>query len=284
MSHPGRHRGRGSSKAGRPKASGERYACGKLKPAGPNPIVVARRRAIAKNIAMAENPLDAALANGWLGEREHRAGKSYAMIYRQAAIGAPRLAAGAFVETRFGEDDELRGVALRDMSSEEIARVWTSAFDEAPRAAPSEDGDGQAAAALAKWRAVNGALSAATKAELFSVCVQETWPRWILERIAGEQARADAAAERRALNDAELADIARKFARRSEQERRRLVEGLQELARILAELSPSRSAVARRNEPQRVSREPATNLVREVAEYVDGEGALLFTVERRGRR
>ncbi|MGH6970341.1 MAG: hypothetical protein ACREEQ_01910, partial [Caulobacteraceae bacterium] len=47
---------------------GARYADGRLRPPGPNPAVLERRRAIAGDVAMAENPLDAALANGWLSE------------------------------------------------------------------------------------------------------------------------------------------------------------------------------------------------------------------------
>ena len=283
MSPPGRHHPRGSSKAGRPKASGERYACGKLKPAGPNPVVVARRRAISKTLSMAENPMDAALANGWLTEREHRAGKSYAMIYRQAAMGAPGLATGAFVETRSGEDRELHGVALRDMTAGEIAQIWTLAFEEGPKAIPADSRDKQAAAALAKWRALNGPLSPAARTELFSVCIQETWPRWIIERVAGEQARASATAERRGLSDAELARIARKFDGASEQKRKLLVDGLQAVAKLLVELGRTRPAPVSAPGP-RVSRPPASRLVREVAEYVDAAGRLLFTVERRGRR
>jgi hypothetical protein len=284
VSATGRHRGRGSSKAGRPRADGERYACGKLKPAGPNPTVMARRRAIAGDVSMAENPLDAALANGWLTDREHRAGKSYGMIYRQAAIGAPGLAAGAFVETRWGEDDELRGVAIRDMSRDEIAKVWTSAFEEGPRAAPADAREREAAAALVKWRVVNARLSAAVRTELFSVCIQETWPRWILERVAGEQARAAASAERRGLSDAELARIARKFAGAWERKRELLVEGLQAVARLLAELNSTRALPTAMPGQSPAARPPASSLIKEVAEYVDGEGTLLFTVERRGRR
>lgn len=233
---------------------------------------------------MAENPLDAALANGWLTDREHRAGKNYGMIYRQAAIGAPSLAAGAFVETRWGEDDDLRGIAIRDMTSGEIAGVWTSAFEEGPRAASADAREREAAAALAKWRILNARLSAAVRTELFSVCVQETWPRWVIERVAGEQARAGASAERRALSDAELAQIARKFSEPWEQRRKLLVAGLQAVAGLLAELSTSRFTPTKTPEPRPASRPPASNLVKEVAEYVDGEGSLLFTVERRGRR
>lgn len=145
-------------KSGRKRAEGERHACGKLRPPGPNPKVLAIRRAMLGRedlepaaLAAAENPLDLMLARGWIEERLHRAAVAYAALHRRAALEAP---------------------ALRSASFEKVA----GSFDGAA-------GDG---AAMAELRTIWTALAPAQAQVLLEVCVRASWPQWMVFRLAGK--------------------------------------------------------------------------------------------------
>lgn len=255
---------------------GERYGDGRLKPPGPNPLLLARRRAVAADPAMAENPLDAALANGWLSEQEHRAGRAYAGLWRRARIGGPAFRTLGLAETGGEADADLAGRRIRDMNDAEIHALWERAFGEAA-ATGEEARERMAAAAQAQWRALNAQLPAAAQAELFAVCVQESWPQWLCHRLAGAELSRRARAEKRALTEVELAHLARRFGSGWERRRDLLTEGLRTVARLLRQ-------GARGGEGGRCARPAAGPIgarVVETADYVDPEGTLLFTVERR---
>ena len=170
-------------KAGRHRATGERYACGKLKPPPPNPKVLAIRRALigeAGDLRSAEHPLDLAWARGWIDERRHRAGQAYRQLYRQAQLGAPTGEATSNLERmeRAEGVDERR---LADLGAEALAEVFDRAFNRAAQ----PDLEARAAQGLSLWKQVNLGLSPAEQTEVFLVCVRASWPQWIVQRAAG---------------------------------------------------------------------------------------------------
>ncbi|MBV9995471.1 MAG: hypothetical protein JO127_09675 [Caulobacteraceae bacterium] len=244
-------------KRGRPRKAGARYRSGGLKPEAPNPAVLARRRALAADPAMAENPLDAALANGWLTEAEHRAGRAYAALWRRSLQLAPRLAAAHLEERAATPDPERASLRLRDMTDAEIAAAWDAAFGPGARPADPAARDAQAAAALKRWRAVNAALTAAERAELFAVCVEERWPAWIGQRLEAEALRKAAHEERRALTEAEEAAVYRRFRGGGDERRRVLVAGLRAVGKGMGGRGAACAAVA----PGGVTSAPASAVV-----------------------
>ena len=264
----------GSGARGPKKRSGPRYPNGRLKPDGPNPRLLELRRLIAPDVRLAENPLDAAFANGWLSEAEHRAGRVYARLCAQVDLGGPR--AGRARLTERAAPAEGQGRKLAEMSLPELAALWDAALGDGAPAGPEERA-AAAERAMAAWRAIGASVRAPARAELFSVCVLESWPQWLLHRLSGLALRRRAEAENRPLADDELALIALRFTTRWETKRDLLVEALAGVAAVLRPPEPRRWAVPSPNLPI-----APTTL--ESADYVTPAGDLLFQVERRGRR
>jgi hypothetical protein len=266
---------------GRKRKEGARQPAGRLKGPGPTPELLGRRRAIAPDPAMAENPLDAALSHGWLTQKEHRAGRTYAQLFRRAGLDAPRLRTTVMGEARSEAAAELAGLRIRDMSDAAIGQLWDLAFSEQAGLGEAERSRA-AAEALAKWRLINAQLTTGERDGLFSVCVMESWPQWFCQRLAGEALRRAAQAEKRALTDAELAHIARRFSSPWERQRDDLVRGLAKVADGLK--SAARTKPPARAKPQPRGTAKVGPRVLEAANYVNEVGELLFTVERRARR
>lgn len=174
---------KGSGK-GRPRQEGDRDLRGDLLPRGPNPTLLARLREVAGDPTKAHSPLAAAYSNGWLSEEDHRAGVAYAMLYRQAGIGGPSQRSADYGEARSEEARALAGVRIRDMSATDIAMLWDEVFGETVPAGP-EEREKREAAAMAKWRLINAELTADQRAELFAVCIMDSWPQWFCQRLAG---------------------------------------------------------------------------------------------------
>lgn len=151
---------------GRALKPGPRYASGKRKPdvIGPNPEVLTLRRLLlnAPNAKLAElrpaeNPLDLALARGWISPSEHAAGVLLADTFARSGIDLPKLRTQDLArEVRGGETvsgdpkamDKLRAVGL----------------------------------ALRSWPKSTGAV--------MDLCILGEWPRWMVARINGTE-RAD---------------------------------------------------------------------------------------------
>ena len=107
-----RKKARGSSKAGRPRKEGPRYPSGDLRPLGPNAMTVEKRKA--GDAAAGEHPLDFALSQKWISERDHRAAMAYRSAYDGAHIGGPRLSKGSLCEVEPPETLELNFSQLSD--------------------------------------------------------------------------------------------------------------------------------------------------------------------------
>lgn len=162
-----------SSRAGRPRIAGERYENGRLKPVGPNPRVVAERRALlgspeAKGQALkaAENALDLALARGWLSKELHQAAQDYAVLHRRGALG---LAPIRTIDPEQGPGGG-RTPRLADAASlYRLSHIWQAL-----------------------------ATTPSVRRMLVEVCVLGAWPKWVIDAAAGKTG-ALAGVERRSL-------------------------------------------------------------------------------------
>ena len=161
-----RHR-KGLSKAGRPKKEGDRYPGGQLKPPGPNPVVLANRRAMlgaGVDPARGENALDVALARSWLTEEQHRSARAYARLHRRSGMALP---AGARVSNL--------GEAAGEMAR--VAQVGSSYV-------PVRDLEGDACAA-ALLRSLWARLTPQEVRALTDIALLENWPQWVVLRLRG---------------------------------------------------------------------------------------------------
>jgi hypothetical protein len=185
---------KGSSKAGRPKKAGARYACGKLKPSGPNATTVERRKA--GDASAGEHPMDFALSQQWITERQHRDAMAYRAAFNRAHIGGPRLSLGGLVETPPAE--ELR-MKWAEMSDADIAEIFDKVFSGEPG---PEDREVLEAAALERWKRLNIALHPQEREELFLVCVLGSWPFWMPKKAADHALGAKDTLKEQRLRDA----------------------------------------------------------------------------------
>lgn len=206
------------NRRGAKRKPGARYANGRLKPEPvKNKIVAARRSAICKDITKATCPLDAALANDWLSEADHRAAATYASLYHAARINGPGFRVATDLSTPSSALD-VRGVEFKDMDRSDVAK----AFDNAMSSSWLANDDDGSSGALTLWRSINAKLPREAAAELFAVSITESWPQWINQRklVEGIQARAKKA--KRELSDDETKMVEK--AKRWEAKRDLLIE------------------------------------------------------------
>lgn len=183
MSKPRKHRRRaprGSSKSGRPRQAGDRYPSGRLKPAPPNEIVIQRRRDIIDggDITKASDPLNFILERGWITEDQHRAGIAYLRAYAGARLGAPRGGIATLPETMTGSDAP--DLTWAEMPDEDVTRIFDAAMEGPKLPAPDS-----AAEAMKLWKELNGLLDPAQRKHVFDVCVLDSWPQWVIQRVNG---------------------------------------------------------------------------------------------------
>lgn len=251
----------GKPKAGRKPQAGARYPGGKLKPKGPNPLVVDRRRALAKDITMATCPLDVAHTNGWLDDGDYQTGIMFARLHRAAGFGQVGAAMGASMQVPAPTELSL-SVALSDLSffsglpHAEIVELWDRVFD-----AETPDRDGQtrrAEKANRQWRAANAAMTLAERSEVEDVCIHDSFPQWVIQRAAG---RLDTSWERK---------------------RDLLISGLRKVKRALVDQAQVNGPVVFEQVPA-TPRAPTRAEVEHTV-YVDEAGEKLFEAERVVRR
>lgn len=171
------------AKAGRPRKAGTRFPGGKLKPAGPNEILLARRKELCADPTKASCPLDAAHARGWLTNQEYMTGIGFARLHRLVNTEGP----GRSITQRMTEvatPIEVSESSFSRMSNKEIATLWDAVFTDGPP--PSEQlADAATAALRDAWRRAVASMTREQFAEVDLVCVQESWPQWIIQRAAG---------------------------------------------------------------------------------------------------
>lgn len=171
-----------ASAGGRPLKSGDRYPSGKLKPQppGPNERVLEHRRALMGDgdLAKATNPMDFALARGWITEDHHKVAARYLQAYAGARIDAPRCGVASLPEAQLGSDANAANWSA--MADEDIARIFDAALT-AGGYGPNEGSP----EAMKLWKRLNRAMSGPEQAEVFRVVVQDSWPQWVIQRSAG---------------------------------------------------------------------------------------------------
>lgn len=182
------------ARKGRTRKAGDRYECGKLKPqtVDPNERVVSDRRALLGDndldIAKASDPLDFAQARGFLTMERFRSAAAFADAYSRSGIARGEgQSSGAAAETSTTTRDEFPTFAgaSRNQWDRMSRKQITAAFDQVFNVSGPPD-PALAARALARWKALNEALTPGQRAELFSVCVRRSWPQWMIYRAAGK--------------------------------------------------------------------------------------------------
>jgi hypothetical protein len=167
---------------GRPKKSGPRKPCGRLvQKVDPNAKVVELRRAmlgdVSLSISHAENPMDLAFHRGWLTEEQHRAGTAYAIAWRRSH--PQRQTTGALTEAPERHYDPR---PIGQMGSLEIAQAFDSILAGTHRAATSDE---LQTAARKRYNAMSALMRPDEQNEVFLCFCMQSWPQWILQRIAG---------------------------------------------------------------------------------------------------
>lgn len=257
---------------GRARQAGERHPSGELKRSGPSQQLVERRRELCPNPDLSSNPLDCAYGNGWLTEKDHRTGRQYAGIYRACGFSIGSTSASAGQEVDVGS--ELTKLSLSQMSDTAITAAWDAVMARPLKLGIEHDG-----ALLEKWNRVNRNLNAAQRQQVYLVCVMDSWPQWLVQRIAGKTMRArlevQAKAERRGLTEDELASILAKSSTHWERSRDNLIKGL---AAVRAALQPK--SIQSVPEPIEATPAPRTRKRAESTVYVDETGKLIREVVR----
>jgi hypothetical protein len=267
------------ARRGRPRKEGARFPSGRLKPVNPkNELVIERRKELCDDITKASSPLDAALANGWISEADHRAATTYASLYRATMSGGPSVPTAVDVSTPTSVVD-YRGVEFREMEPREVATIWDAAMSK-----PGAVVDGQedlekharAVKALERWKDINDRMPKAVRDEMFRVCIDESWPQWINHRAIAKSKAAKIAALKREPTEAEKADIERFANSRWEASRDLLLEGCRVVRAAARQMRDRIEAVP-------VAPRPTPAYLVEAVAYVDLEGEPLLTIERRSR-
>jgi hypothetical protein len=265
----------GSSKAGRPRQEGARTASGRLKPPGPNELMVERRKAMCADITMATDPLDCALANNWITVGDFRTAMTYASLHRAAITGGPGSGGGSGQhEASTGMD--ATGMTFAQMSSKDITEIWDSAFADTPN---PEAKDLAQAEALAKFKAASNAMTAEQRAEVHRVVVTHSWPWWVTNRAAEAALRTKLKDEDRDPTPEEYGRLAKYRISTHERKRDTLLEGLKAIRKGL-------KTHRDRDKPppakiEAVPYRAPSAKVDETTTYVDGEGKVVFTGVRR---
>lgn len=174
---------RGRRGGGRPRKAGPRHPSGQLvQKVEPNAKVVELRRALVgeapgARLADAEDPMQLALARGWISEAQHRAGLAYASLWRRTH---PQRRSPGLEETAEPAARDLRRVG--EMSDAELAAAFDSIFADAGGGPPSE---AQLAEARLRYNTLSRTLTAAEQNEVFLCFCLSSWPQWLLQRCAG---------------------------------------------------------------------------------------------------
>lgn len=174
------------SRGGRPAQAGDRTPGGRLKAPGPNQLVVERRKALCDDIRKATSPLDVAHYRGWIGDADYRTGMTYARLH--AAAGFGRRDRGGSHEVSLPTEVSIDVTAdaksfFAGLPHAEVAALWDAVFDDdGQRKASAEQ---RAKDATRLWQAANAAMTAEQRQEVHRVCIDDSFPQWIIQRAAG---------------------------------------------------------------------------------------------------
>ena len=223
---------------GRPRKPGARYPSGQVK-VPPRRFeateAMSRHRAeLCARPELATTPLDCAFGNGWITIEEHRVGNTYAGLCYGVGLVKRTGAAGSRLEATPGSAARFRWTDLED---KEISAIWDSVFGEHAVPLRSEERD---LAIYGRYLRLRQAMTGHEAQEVFLVCVMDSWPQWMAQRLTGRAIELHAQAENRAMTEDELARRAKRFTSSFEEKYRILRSGLK--AMIKADHVDSASA------------------------------------------
>lgn len=175
------------SGGGRKRQDGERYANGRLKPPGPNARTVEMRAAFGVNdIGQAFTPLQVAARQGWLSPADCRIAATFASIHTLAGLGRSASAVGADREVEAGaavSGDPSAPSFFATLPHAEVVAIWDAVF--ASDGGDPSDREKRAIRATQQWKAANAAMTPEQRAEVYDVCILDSFPQWIIQRAAG---------------------------------------------------------------------------------------------------
>jgi len=167
--------------AGRPAKDGERYACGKLKPPPPNPVVLAHRAALCADPLMATNPIDCMLANRWITEDQHRTACRYREDRHRAQLCGPNVPTQKDLSAPEGVDT--RNLRFANLSFGEIAAIWDSVMGRTQM--PVTDQEQAQHRAWERYKQASRSMTLEQFTEVDDVVMHDSWPQWVIQRKAG---------------------------------------------------------------------------------------------------
>ncbi|QQQ19822.1 hypothetical protein JIP62_06980 [Brevundimonas vitis] len=179
---------------GRPRQDGERYPNGRLKPPGPNARSVEVRQAFGLNkLNQRLVPLDVAHANGWISNEDYLTGLRFASLHRLAGFARPGGTVSSLLEVDVPTEVSL-SVTLHAKSffaglpHAELVALWDRVFDRAER--DPVESDQASVTAMLKWKAACSAMTLSERSEVTDVCVNDSFPQWLIQRSAGREGTA----------------------------------------------------------------------------------------------
>jgi hypothetical protein len=187
--------------------------------------MVRHREELCERPELATTPLDCAYGNGWVTIEEHKIGGIYASLCYGVGLVRRTGAAGNRLEATPGGGARFRWT---DLDDKEISAIWDSVFGEGCDLAPSEARD---MALYGRYRCLRDAMTNQEAQEVFLVCVMDSWPQWLAQRLVGRGIERRAQAENRAMTDDELARRAKRFSSSWEVKYKILRAGLKAMAR-----------------------------------------------------
>ena len=178
------------SGGGRPRKEGERFANGRLKPQGPNARTLEMRAALGvTDIGQAFTPIQIAARQGWLSSDLCRIAATFASIHTLAGLGRSASAVGADREVDAGaavSGDPSAPSFFATLPHSEVVAIWDAVFSSVGEEPDSRQK--REAQAMRQWKAANAAMTPAQRAEVFDVCILDSFPQWIIQRCAGRMA------------------------------------------------------------------------------------------------
>lgn len=175
------------SGGGRKRQEGERYPNGRLKPQGPNARTMEMRAALGvTDIGQAFTPIQIAARQGWLSADLCRIAATFASIHTLAGLGRSASAVGADREVEAGADvsgDPSAPSFFATLPHSEVAAIWDAVFTSAGEEPTSRQT--REAEAMRQWKTANAAMTPEQRAEVFDVCILDSFPQWIIQRCAG---------------------------------------------------------------------------------------------------
>lgn len=163
---------KGSSKAGRPRKSGQRYDCGKLKPEEPFRVDWLTRA------ASDYNPLGMAADLGIVRSHLHRAGEGFARIYARTGYTGSRVG-----NTGLHEVEAL--IEWKGALSTLPDAVLVEAFDRVFSVFGTEEEN--RIEARKQWKSIAKRLTPTERSELISICIVGDTPFWLLHMAMGKE-------------------------------------------------------------------------------------------------